>query len=256
MTLPLTHQIVKYGTIVFIVGLASLFVFCTWAIYQMSSPLRQFAESAVNIADGNLDTPLPKIHSEDELLQLRNAFEYMQTSLKQHVNVFADGTVQGDDLTLLFLRHGSSCKNNSTAPRRIIMKNEMSEVSRMRGFFLSVCREHDIDEDTFKTLNLAIEEWVANVINYAYPKGIRGHVELTAKVSEGILTLVIKDHGTPFDPTQHIDVDVDAALDKRQIGGLGIHLVKAIMDTMHYERSADGYNVLTLTKQIKGELKG
>ena len=73
MTLPLTHQIVKYGTIVFFVGLALLFVFCTWAIYQMSKPLQEFAESAVSIADGNLDTPLPKIHSEDELLQLRNA---------------------------------------------------------------------------------------------------------------------------------------------------------------------------------------
>ena len=131
------------------------------------------------------------------------------------------------------------------------MKNEMTEVSRMRGFFLSVCREHDIDDDTFKTLNLAIEEWVANVINYAYPKGIRGHVELTAKVSEGVLTLVIKDHGAPFDPTQHTDVDVEATLDKRQIGGLGIHLVKAIMDTIHYERTADGYNVLTMTKNVE-----
>ncbi len=63
MTLPLTHQIVKYGTIVFFVGLASLFVFCTWAIYQMSKPLQQFTESVVSIADGNLDSPLPEIHS-------------------------------------------------------------------------------------------------------------------------------------------------------------------------------------------------
>ena len=91
---------------------------------------------------------------------------------------------------------------------------------------------------------------MANVINYAYPKGVRGHVELTAKVSDGILTLVVKDHGAPFDPTQHADVDVEAELDDRQIGGLGIHLVKAIMDTVHYERTADGYNMLTLTKNI------
>ena len=86
MTLPLTHQIVKYGTIVFIVGLISLFVSCTLAIYQMVKPLQQFTESAVSIAHGNLHTPLPKIHSEDELLQLRNAFDYMQTSLKQHID--------------------------------------------------------------------------------------------------------------------------------------------------------------------------
>ena len=85
MTLPLTHQIVKYGTIVFIIGLASLFVFCTWAIYRMVKPLQQFAESAISIAEGNLDTPLPDIQSEDELLQLRNTFEHMMHSLKQHM---------------------------------------------------------------------------------------------------------------------------------------------------------------------------
>ncbi len=495
MTLPLTHQIVKYGAIVFVVGLTSLFVFCTWAIYQMVRPLRQFTDSVISIAEGNLDTALPEIHSEDELLQLRNSFAYMQTSLKQHiselqtataskerlqselviahdiqmgmlttvfperddldlfasmtpakevggdlydflvhddklyfiigdvagkgvpaslymavtstlfhnladrsaegrhadnshwsaadimremnytissanesmifvtafvgvldlqthrlvycnaahnapaliaadgkcqlldvesnlplginsqyayedqqmdfpentalllytdglteamyissdgsrklfgnerlihdleknnkasaievidylkqhVNVFADGTVQGDDLTLLFLRHGPTQKNGSTAPRRIIMRNEMAEVSRLRTFFESVCHEHQIDQETFKMLNLALEEWVANVINYAYPQGIRGHVELTARVAEGVLTLVIKDHGTPFDPTQHDDVDIDAELDERQIGGLGIHLMKAIMDTIQYRRTADGYNELTLTKHI------
>ena len=79
MTLPLTHQIVKYGMVVFIVGLALLFIFCTIAIYQMVKPLKMFTESVVSIAEGNLDTPLPEVHSQDELLQLRNAFEYMQT---------------------------------------------------------------------------------------------------------------------------------------------------------------------------------
>jgi sigma-B regulation protein RsbU (phosphoserine phosphatase) len=170
--------------------------------------------------------------------------------LKQHVTVFADGLEQGDDLTLMFLRNGSSQKHASHAPRRIIMKNEMSEVGRMRGFIFSVCREHNVDEETVKTLNLAAEECVANVINYAYPKGIRGHVELTAEIVGGQLTLTVKDHGVAFDPTRHQDIDVEAGLDDRPIGGLGIHLVKTIMDTMTYQRTVDGYNVLTLTKQI------
>ena len=121
----------------------------------------------------------------------------------------------------------------------------------MRGFIFSVCREHDIDEEMVKSLNLAVEEWVANVINYAYPKGTRGHVELTAEISGDVLTLVVKDHGIPFDPTQHEEVDVDAELDDRPIGGLGIFLVRSIMDTMEYLRTPDGYNVLTLKKKIK-----
>ena len=179
--------------------------------------------------------------------------------------VFADGTEQSDDLTMLFLRHGSvnhgdrsldgygKAVDQGPVPmiHRLIMKNEMSEVVRMRTFFFSVCREYGIDEEEAKIMNLALEEWVANVINYAYPKGMRGHVEVTADVSDNVLTLVIKDHGTPFDPTQHADVDIDAGLDERDIGGLGIHLVRTIMDTVEYQRTADGYNCLVLTKQLK-----
>ncbi len=170
--------------------------------------------------------------------------------LKQHVSVFADGTEQGDDLTLLFLRHDASKRKKATAPRRIIMKNEMAEVGRMRGFFMSLCREYGIVGDLYKSLNLAVEEWIANVVNYAYPKGTRGHVELTAEFHEDLLTLVIKDHGVPFDPTEYAAPDIDVELEERKIGGLGIFLMKSIMDTMNYHRTADGYNVLTLTKRI------
>ena len=73
---------------------------------------------------------------------------------------------------------------------------------------------------------------------------------MTADVKDGVLTMVIKDHGVAFDPTQHAEVDIDADLDDRQIGGLGIHLVRTIMDTMSYERTANGYNVVTLTKRL------
>ena len=79
---------------------------------------------------------------------------------------------------------------------------------------------------------------------------MRGHVEVTADVSDGVLTLVIKDHGMPFDPTQQAEVDVDANLNDRAIGGLGIYLVRTIMDTVTYERTADGYNRLVLTKNV------
>ena len=170
--------------------------------------------------------------------------------LKQHVSVFADGTEQSDDLTMLFLRHGMAQEAGTTPSRRLIMKNEMTEVARLRTFFFSVCREHGIDDETAKTLNLALEEWVANVISYAYPKGMRGHVEVTADVSDDVLTLVIKDHGVAFDPTQHAEADIDAELEDRPIGGLGIHLVRTIMDTVEYQRTADGYNRITLTKTL------
>ena len=170
--------------------------------------------------------------------------------LTQHVSIFANGTEQIDDLTLMFIRHATADTGKSLTKRRLIIKNEISEVSRMSGFLMAVCREFNIDGSTAKTLNLALEEWVVNVINYAYPKGMRGHVEITSDFKDGVLTLVVKDHGVAFDPTQHAEVDIEADLADRLIGGLGIHLVRSIMDTLNYERTIDGYNVVTMTKQI------
>ena len=170
--------------------------------------------------------------------------------LTQHVNIFANGTEQNDDLTLMCIRHAEVDYNSTTTKRRLIIKNELSEVSRMHTFIMTVCREYGIQNGIDKTLNLALEEWVVNVINYAYPKGMRGHVEMTSDFKDGLLTLVVKDHGVAFDPTQHSEVDIDASLEERIVGGLGIHLVRSIMDNMTYERTVDGYNVVTMTKRI------
>ena len=76
-------------------------------------------------------------------------------------------------------------------------------------------------------------------------------MEITAEIIDGVLKLVVKDHGIAFDPTKYHETDVGATLEDRQVGGLGIHMIRSIMDTRcHYERTADDYNVLTLTKKI------
>jgi len=69
-------------------------------------------------------------------------------------------------------------------------------------------------------------------------------------MDDGRLTITVKDRGTPFDPTKQAAVDVDAGLEERTIGGLGIHLVISIMDTVAYRRTTDGYNEMTLIKKI------
>jgi sigma-B regulation protein RsbU (phosphoserine phosphatase) len=98
-------------------------------------------------------------------------------------------------------------------------------------------------------LNLAIEEAVVNVMNYAYPKGVKGMVNIDATISSKGLKFVINDNGTPFDPTAKAEVDTTLSAEERNIGGLGIHLIRQIMDSINYEY-IDGRNVLTLLKKI------
>ena len=96
-------------------------------------------------------------------------------------------------------------------------------------------------------LNLALEEAVTNVILYAYPEGTSGDVLVDAAAGEKALYFTITDTGKAFDPTTKEDVDINAGIEDRPVGGLGIHLVRKIMDDVRYERIG-GKNVLYLTK--------
>jgi len=103
---------------------------------------------------------------------------------------------------------------------------------------------------TTMQMNLALEEAVVDVMSYAYPEGTKGYVDISALSESDCLTFVISDSGKPFDPTTKGEVDTTLPAEERSIGGLGIHLVKQLMDSIQYEYK-DGHNVLTLKKRIK-----
>ena len=98
-------------------------------------------------------------------------------------------------------------------------------------------------------VDLAVEETVVNVMNYAYPKGTMGVVNIVATTNEKYLTITISDNGKPFDPTKQSDIDTTLSAEERPIGGLGIYLVRQIMDDISYERK-DGRNILSLRKVL------
>lgn len=100
-------------------------------------------------------------------------------------------------------------------------------------------------------LRLSIEEAVVNVVQYAYEGGI-GWLEAGTSLDEDklILSIELRDAGTPFNPLEKEDPDVTLNADQRQIGGLGIFLCKKMMDSISY-RYENGNNVLTMTKKIQ-----
>jgi anti-sigma regulatory factor (Ser/Thr protein kinase) len=99
------------------------------------------------------------------------------------------------------------------------------------------------------TLQLALEEAVTNVINHGYSDG-KPHaftVELTA--SDRRVTVIVTDDAPAYDPLARAEVDITLPLDQRPIGGLGVHLVKKLMDSARYERR-DGRNILTFVRSL------
>ena len=133
--------------------------------------------------------------------------------------------------------------------RQITLPNDVLEVPQLNVFVDEVCEQVDFDMSTTLKLNLAIEEAVVNVMNYAYPAGEKGDVDIEAMINDEYLVFVISDSGTPFDPTAKAEVDTTLSVEERGIGGLGIHLIRQIMDTINYKR-VNGKNVLTLRKKL------
>ena len=169
-------------------------------------------------------------------------------NIQRQVEAFVGDAPQSDDLTLLFI-HFLAKEDANGFNHRLVFDNDIREISRLEGFIAGIAAEKQLDSSTAMSLNLALEEAVTNVINYAYPPGTKGTGEIRATVGEHTLQFTLTDEGTPFDPTSSPEVDISLDVAQRRIGGLGIHLVRQIMDVVRYE-CRNGKNILTMIKNI------
>lgn len=133
--------------------------------------------------------------------------------------------------------------------KSIILANDISQITRLYEFIEELGNEFSLSPDTVFNLNLVLEEAVVNIINYAYPKEEHQYIYLSATMKEESIILVLTDTGKEFDPTAAPEADITLSADERQIGGLGIFLIRQIMNEVKYER-IEGKNVLTLEKKL------
>ena len=166
------------------------------------------------------------------------------------VHAFVGEAQQSDDLTMLVI-HYTPKRYESTLTETLVLKNDVHEVAKFSTFIKSVLEKMNVEKSLARSLRLAIEEAVVNVIDYAYPAGQTGDVEVCVMSDGETMKTVITDSGVAFDPTAKEKADTSLSAEDRQIGGLGILLVRELMDTINYER-IDGQNVLTLIKKLKG----
>ena len=117
--------------------------------------------------------------------------------------------------------------------------------------FTEECLESfDCPMKSSMTICVAVEEIFVNIASYAYPDG-DGNASLSFGFDENerLMTLVIKDSGTPFNPLEKAEPDITLSADDREIGGLGIFITKKTMDTVSYTYE-NGNNILTMTKKL------
>ena len=133
--------------------------------------------------------------------------------------------------------------------RELTFKNEEEELTRVTEFMENICDELQLDTHVAMKIQVAIEEMVTNVIFYAYPEGTSADITLSAESDDKELTFVLSDTGKPFDPTAKEDADIEANPMDREQGGMGILIVKNIMNEVSYQRLGDT-NQLTMKKKL------
>ena len=133
--------------------------------------------------------------------------------------------------------------------KELRIKNQMAELEKVNQFIDEIGEELGLGMELTMNLNLVMEEMVVNVISYAYPEGSDAEIELLAYSDAKELTLVLSDQGREFDPTAKKDSDMSVNPAEREIGGMGIFIVKNLMNKVTYQR-LEGRNLLTMTKSI------
>ena len=184
-----------------------------------------------------------------KVLHTRRSASEQMACVADAVREFRGEAAQSDDITVLFI-HYLGKEETGDKVLKITFDNDISQIPRLEGFIEEIREATGIDAGLAMSLNLAFEEAVTNVMMYAYPEGASGSVNLKAILKEECVEFVLWDKGIPFDPTAAPEADTTLGVEERAIGGLGIHLVRNIMDSISYENK-NGMNILTMIKNTK-----
>jgi anti-sigma regulatory factor (Ser/Thr protein kinase) len=122
-------------------------------------------------------------------------------------------------------------------------------LDEIREFVGDIARKGGFSDKDVYNIQLATDEAASNIIEHAYENVSDGILELSCGMRGDAITIMLIDHGESFDPSEIPLPDLKADLSDRKIGGLGIFLMRKLMDEVRYEPRADKSNVLTMTKR-------
>ena len=130
----------------------------------------------------------------------------------------------------------------------LVLPAVLENLEPMLDFVEKSARAAGFEKEFLGKIRLVCEEALVNIIRYAYP-GRQGEMEVKCGRDAGSFSIQIRDSGVPFNPFERPDPDVNKPVEEREIGGLGIFLIKKIMDSWTYRREGDR-NIMTLEKKL------
>jgi len=179
----------------------------------------------------------------DALNKYRSSFPNdLIYNIKNEVDNFANGTEQADDIAMLSLH----INEDNQTERQISVNAELKHLNRVINFITAEIKKTDYEPEIQNKIEMAAEEIFTNIANYAYTNEA-GKVNISISTASG-LKITFEDNGKPFNPAEHPSPDLEKPLKDREIGGLGLFLVKQVMDKVEYTRENDK-NILIISKK-------
>ena len=163
------------------------------------------------------------------------------TAVQETVVKYADGAEQSDDLTMLAL---------SYHPKTISVPAEIEHQDEVMAFVNDCLENASAPAEIIARVNIVLDEVFANICQYAYsPAKGKATIRCCVGGHPAFVSLEFRDTGKPFNPLKKADPDITAGIEEREIGNLGIFMVKQIMDSVEYEYR-NGENILIMTKSF------
>ncbi len=128
-----------------------------------------------------------------------------------------------------------------------VLHGRLGELVRLAAETARFCREHSLGDEVEFDLNLVLEELFTNSVNHGGCAGMENAVQVRLQLLNNAVQAEFADRGRPFDPLTAPEPDLQAGLEERSVGGLGVHLVRQIMRDLEYRR-AGGWNRLTMRR--------
>ena len=190
------------------------------------------------------------LFSEERLLETLNKYADYQPkellfTIKREIDVFADGASQADDITMLGLRINEI--PSKPTMKKLSVKASVDNLDKVIYFVNAELDARNCSQKLRGEIDIAVDEVFVNIAGYAYPE-VDGDVNIFISVdNEAVIRF--EDAGIPFNPLKHAAPNIEQPLMEREIGGLGVYLVKRLMDKVEYVRDGDK-NILVITKGI------
>lgn len=139
---------------------------------------------------------------------------------------------------------------NKLKNTELIVKSRTENLSGIRDFIASAARSSEIKEDIVENIILAVDEACSNIIKHAYKRDPEGEIKINLELTNGKFIVIIQDEGNTFEPDSVPDPDLQKYYRQRRVGGLGMYLMKSLMDDVEYISVPGKFNKVLLTKNI------